>query len=77
MINVKNLERLDWFCLQQSPSTTGAYSACLAAILFFIPFRFAFFAISLGVVIAGGGVALMIYLFNIKECFYMEERAAI
>ncbi|MFC5713528.1 COG2426 family protein [Thalassorhabdus alkalitolerans] len=32
--------------------TTGAYSACLAAVLFFIPFRAAFFAISFGVVIA-------------------------
>jgi uncharacterized membrane protein len=32
--------------------TTGAYSACLAAILFFIPFRLAFFSISFGVLIA-------------------------
>ncbi|OIJ21962.1 ligand-binding protein SH3 [Anaerobacillus alkalidiazotrophicus] len=41
--------------------TTGAWSACLAAILFFIPFRAAFIAISSGVVIAGIGVSLFVY----------------
>ncbi|TWI56267.1 COG2426 family protein [Halalkalibacter nanhaiisediminis] len=41
--------------------TTGAYSACLAAILFFIPIKFAFFSISVGVVIAGGALTLMTY----------------
>ncbi|WP_202595333.1 COG2426 family protein [Halalkalibacter okhensis] len=41
--------------------TTGAYSASLAAILFFIPFRFAFFAIATGVVIAGFGIASIMY----------------
>lgn len=41
--------------------TTGAYSACLAAILFFIPFRFALFAISAGVVIAGFAIASAMY----------------
>lgn len=41
--------------------TTGAYSACLAAILFFIPFRFAFFAISAGVIIAGVSIASVMY----------------
>ncbi len=41
--------------------TTGAYSACLLAILFFIPFRYAFIAISLGVIIAGVGVASVLY----------------
>ncbi|MCK4260887.1 MAG: small multi-drug export protein [Halanaerobiales bacterium] len=33
--------------------TTGAWTACVAAILFQIPFKRAFFAISIGVVIAG------------------------
>ncbi|OIJ16589.1 ligand-binding protein SH3 [Anaerobacillus alkalilacustris] len=41
--------------------TTGAWSACLAAILFFIPFRAAFIAISSGVVIAGIVVSLFVY----------------
>ncbi|GAE35095.1 COG2426 family protein [Halalkalibacter akibai] len=41
--------------------TTGAYSACLAAILFFIPWRYAFTAIATGVVIAGVGVASFMY----------------
>lgn len=41
--------------------TTGAYSACLVAILFFIPFRYAFLAISTGVIIAGFGVASVLY----------------
>ena len=41
--------------------TTGAWTACLAAILFFIPFRAAFLAISTGVVIAGVGVSLLVY----------------
>jgi uncharacterized membrane protein len=41
--------------------TTGAYSACLAAILFFIPFRKAFLAIVTGVLIAGLGVSLFVY----------------
>jgi uncharacterized membrane protein len=42
--------------------TTGAYSACLAAVLFFIPFRFAFFAVSAGVVIAGIVMTLFSYI---------------
>jgi uncharacterized membrane protein len=33
--------------------TTGAYSACVAALLFSIRFRYAFLSISLGVIIAG------------------------
>ncbi len=41
--------------------TTGAYSASLAAILFFVPFRSAFLAIATGVVIAGVGVATVMY----------------
>lgn len=41
--------------------TTGAYSACLAAILFFIPFRAAIIAITTGVVIAGAGVTTVFY----------------
>ncbi|MBP3951405.1 COG2426 family protein [Bacillus suaedae] len=41
--------------------TTGAYSACLAAILFFIPIRFAFFAICSGVIIAGVSIASVMY----------------
>lgn len=41
--------------------TTGAWTACLAAILFFIPFRAAFIAISTGVVIAGIGVSVFVY----------------
>ncbi|WP_368505475.1 COG2426 family protein [Alkalihalophilus sp. As8PL] len=41
--------------------TTGAYSASLAAILFFIPLRSAFLAIATGVVIAGVGVAAVMY----------------
>lgn len=41
--------------------TTGAYSACLAAILFFIPTRLAFIAIAFGVFIAGVGVTAFVY----------------
>lgn len=41
--------------------TTGAYTACLVAILFFIPLRPAAIAISTGVVIAGVGVASVLY----------------
>ncbi|MCD8502921.1 MAG: small multi-drug export protein [Bacillaceae bacterium] len=41
--------------------TTGAYSACLAAILFFIPFRTAVIAITTGVFIAGVGVTTVVY----------------
>lgn len=41
--------------------TTGAYTACLAAILFFIPTRLAFFAIAFGVLIAGIGVTALVY----------------
>ncbi|WP_227937823.1 COG2426 family protein [Alkalihalobacillus deserti] len=41
--------------------TTGAYSACLAAILFFIPFRYALTAIATGVIIAGFGIASLMY----------------
>lgn len=41
--------------------TTGAYSACLAAILFFIPFRAAFAAISIGVLIAAVIVGIVTY----------------
>lgn len=41
--------------------TTGAWTACLAAILFFIPFRAAVIAISTGVVISGIGVSIFIY----------------
>jgi uncharacterized membrane protein len=43
--------------------TTGAYSASLAAILFFIPTRLAFMAIGFGVLIAGVGVTLFTYGF--------------
>ncbi|TMW74140.1 small multi-drug export protein [Alteribacter natronophilus] len=43
--------------------TTGAYSASLAAILFFIPTKLAFAAISFGVLIAGVGVTLFTYGF--------------
>ena len=41
--------------------TTGAWTACLLAILFFIPFRAAMLAISTGVIIAGVGVSLIVY----------------
>lgn len=41
--------------------TTGAYTACLAAILFLIPFRAAFFAISIGVLIASIIVGIVTY----------------
>ncbi|WP_231686928.1 small multi-drug export protein [Bacillus sp. JCM 19034] len=41
--------------------TTGAYSACLASILFFIPFRYALIAISTGVVIAGLLISTIVY----------------
>ncbi|WP_100406581.1 COG2426 family protein [Bacillus solitudinis] len=41
--------------------TTGAWSASLAAILFFIPFRSALLSIAIGVVIAGLGVTIAIY----------------
>ncbi|WP_232735785.1 COG2426 family protein [Alteribacter populi] len=41
--------------------TTGAYSACLAAILFFIPTRAAFIAIATGVLIAGLGITSFVY----------------
>ncbi|MFC0561529.1 COG2426 family protein [Halalkalibacter alkalisediminis] len=41
--------------------TTGAYSACLAAILFFIPFRIAFFSISIGVLIASIIMGIITY----------------
>ncbi|MCM3712683.1 COG2426 family protein [Alkalihalobacillus oceani] len=41
--------------------TTGAYSACLAAILFFIPLQSAFLAILAGIVIAGFGVTSVMY----------------
>lgn len=41
--------------------TTGAYSACLAAILFFIPLQSAFLAIFAGVVIVGFGVTSVMY----------------
>lgn len=40
--------------------TTGAWTACLAAILFFIPFRAAVIAISTGVVISGIVVSIFI-----------------
>lgn len=43
--------------------TTGAYSACAAACFFAIPIRYAFPAISLGVVVAGLGVNLALYYF--------------
>ncbi len=41
--------------------TTGAWTASLLAILFFIPFRAAFIAISTGVLVAGVGVSLLVY----------------
>ncbi|MCA0983671.1 COG2426 family protein [Halobacillus yeomjeoni] len=41
--------------------TTGAYSACLAAVLFFIPFKLAFLSISAGVIIASVLVSLVAY----------------
>jgi len=41
--------------------TTGAWTACLLAILLFIPFRAAFIAITTGVVIAGIGVSVFVY----------------
>lgn len=41
--------------------TTGAYTACLLAMLFFIRVRVAFIAISAGVIIAGIGVTLVVY----------------
>lgn len=40
--------------------TTGAWTACLAAILFLIPFRAAVIAISIGVVISGIVVSVFI-----------------
>ncbi|WP_246940749.1 COG2426 family protein [Bacillus pinisoli] len=45
--------------------TTGAYSACVAALLFSIRFHYAFFAISLGVVVAGILVSLGLLSFSI------------
>ncbi|WP_377888342.1 COG2426 family protein [Alkalihalobacillus sp. R86527] len=41
--------------------TTGAYSACVAASLFAIRFKYAFLSILTGVVIAGLGVGAAIY----------------
>lgn len=41
--------------------TTGAWTAGLLAILFFIPFRAAFIAIFTGVLIAGVGVSALVY----------------
>jgi uncharacterized membrane protein len=65
MKNSKNVERygalgLILFTAVPLP-TTGAYSACVAAALFSIRFKYAFAAISAGVVIAGLGVGLAIY----------------
>lgn len=41
--------------------TTGAYSACLAAVLFFIPFRLAFLSIGFGVLIASIIIGIISY----------------
>jgi uncharacterized membrane protein len=41
--------------------TTGAYSACVAAGIFAIRFKYAFLAISAGVVIAGLGIGVLSY----------------
>ncbi|KMM37545.1 COG2426 family protein [Guptibacillus hwajinpoensis] len=41
--------------------TTGAYSACVAAALFAIRFKYAFLSILTGVVIAGLGVGIAMY----------------
>ncbi|WP_347549449.1 small multi-drug export protein [Pseudalkalibacillus hwajinpoensis] len=41
--------------------TTGAYSACVAAALFAIRFKYAFLSILTGVIIAGLGVGAAIY----------------
>ncbi|MCA0171731.1 COG2426 family protein [Bacillus sp. RAR_GA_16] len=41
--------------------TTGAYSACVAAALFAIRFKYAFLSILAGVIIAGLGVGAAIY----------------
>lgn len=41
--------------------TTGAWTACVAASLFKIPFRLAFIAISIGVVLAGILITLLTY----------------
>lgn len=41
--------------------TTGAYSACLAAILFFIPFRVAFLSISVGVLVSAVIMGIITY----------------
>ncbi|MFS0639124.1 small multi-drug export protein [Mesobacillus foraminis] len=41
--------------------TTGAYSACLASIIFGIPIRWAFISISIGVLIASIVIGLLTY----------------
>jgi uncharacterized membrane protein len=41
--------------------TTGAYSACLAAIIFFVPFKLAFLSISFGVLVASIIVGTLSY----------------
>ncbi|RBW70639.1 ligand-binding protein SH3 [Bacillus taeanensis] len=63
--NSKNVERygalgLVLFTAVPLP-TTGAYSACVAAALFSIRFKYAFTAIAAGILIAGLGVGLAIY----------------
>lgn len=45
--------------------TTGIWSACLAAIMFNIPFRYAFPAIAIGATIAGIIVFILTYFFTI------------
>ncbi|QUH24934.1 COG2426 family protein [Serpentinicella alkaliphila] len=42
--------------------TTGVYSGCLAAILFNIPFKYAFPAIAIGTSIAGLGMFILSYV---------------
>lgn len=41
--------------------TTGAYSACVAASIFVIRFKYAFLSIAAGVIIAGLGIGLLSY----------------
>jgi uncharacterized membrane protein len=43
--------------------TTGAYSACVAASIFAIRFKYAFLSITTGVIVAGLGIAIVSYSF--------------
>lgn len=55
--------------------TTGIYSACFAAIIFFIPVRAAFFAIAAGVIAAGIIVGIISWpLFHLDEDSFSSDQ---